>query len=143
MKDCCKKIDKFFEDIFAKAPALPKNAREWIVKIAPWLALIFGIMAVPGLLFVFGIGTVTSPFWAFRGFKGVEALIGFILSAAQVVMELMAVSPLFKRAMRGWTLLLYSSLLSVVSSVLHFSGMGILVAGINLYLLYQIKSYYK
>ena len=34
------------EELFSKAPALPKNAKDFIVGITPWVALVFGVMGV-------------------------------------------------------------------------------------------------
>lgn len=147
MKDCkkwCEKLDKFFEDLFIKkAPALSQKAKDWIVKAAPYLALIFGVIAIPGLIAILGVGTITAPFWAFTGGRSLGHIVVFLISAAQVALELMAVSPLFKRKKRGWDLMYKATLLSVVSAILSFSGFGVVVAVISLYLLYQVKSYYK
>lgn len=37
-------------DVFAKAPHLPQNIRDILITIAPWLALIFGILGIISLL---------------------------------------------------------------------------------------------
>jgi hypothetical protein len=143
-KKWCEKLDKFFEDLFIKkAPSLSQKAKGWIVKAAPYLALIFGVIAVPGLIAVLGIGTITAPFWALTGSRSLGHLIVFFIGAAQVVLELMAVSPLFKKKKRGWELMFKATLLSVVSAILSFSGFGVVMAMVSLYLLYQVKSYYK
>jgi len=147
MKDCkkwCEKLDKFFEDLFIKkAPGLSLKAKDWIVKAAPYLALISGVIAVPGLIAVLGIGTLTAPFWAFSGGRSLGHIVIFFIGAAQVVLELMAVSPLFKKKKRGWELMYKATLLSVVSAIFGFSGFGVVVAVLSLYLLYQVKGAYK
>lgn len=139
-----KKMDKFFTDFFTKKlPSLPKKAKDWLVKTIPYLALIFGVLAIPGLLAAAGFGAMTAPFWAFRGIRSLGYTLGFLLSCVQVVMQLMAVSPLFKRAKRGWQLLYYSSLLSIIGSIINTSVAGLVMVGVSLYLLYQIKANYK
>ncbi len=144
MNEWMKKLDNFFQDLFLKkAPGLPDKAKEWIVKAVPWLALVFGIMAIPGLLAIFGFGAITTPFWVLRGTRSFGYLIGFAVSAIQVVLQLVAVTYLFKKVQKGWQLLYWATLLSVVSAILHVSGFGLVGAGVSLYLLYQIKSFYK
>ena len=42
-----------------KAPfQLPDNAKEWIVKYGPWIAIVLLILALPPLLFALGLSTV-------------------------------------------------------------------------------------
>lgn len=144
MKKWLKQLDKLFEDLFVKkAPGLSGKVKEWLVKAIPWLALIFGIIAVPGLLAAFGFGAITAPFWILGGGRTVGYLVGVLTSLAQVVMQLMAVSFLFKKAIKGWQLLYWGTLLGLVSAIFHISGFGIIMSAVSLYLLYQIKSYYK
>lgn len=37
-------------DVFAKVPHLPQNIRDILITLAPWLALIFGILGIVSLL---------------------------------------------------------------------------------------------
>lgn len=144
MKDFLKKLDILFENLFVKkAPPISVKAKEWMVKAAPWLALIFGIIALPGIFAVLGFGTITAPFWAFKGVRYFGFIASTIASIIQVALELMAVSALFKKLAKGWQLLYYSTLLGVISAVLYTSVFGLLTAVVSLYLLYQIKSFYK
>src|SRR5690348_11164041 len=53
---------KMIEEWFGKLPALPKSATDVLVKITPWVALIFGILGVLGSLAGLGILTALSPF---------------------------------------------------------------------------------
>lgn len=138
------KINKFLEDLFLKKmPGISPKVKEWIAKIAPWLALIFGILAIPGLLSVLGVGFYTAPSWSLGARYTAMTLIWFILAAVQVIMELLAVPHLFKRAKKGWQLLYWAALLGLVSSVLGVSIFSLLMTGVSLYLLFQIKALYK
>ncbi|MBU2592264.1 hypothetical protein KKD61_02290 [Patescibacteria group bacterium] len=144
MKDFLKKLDNFFEVLFVKkAPALPKKWQEWVVKALPWLTLAFGILAIPGLLNFFDSFRMTASQFGMAQRNMTGALINVTISAVQVVMELTAVSFLFKKAKKGWHLLYWSSLLSIVGGIFYFSGTAILMTGVGLYFLYQVKSYYK
>ena len=41
-----KQLVKPLDETFAKLPALPKGAADFIVSVAPWLALVFGVLAI-------------------------------------------------------------------------------------------------
>ena len=136
------------EDFFKKAPALPANAREGLVKITPWLALIFGILGVLGGLAGVGLLTMFSPLAIFGGASGVASYGTGVIAAwiwlASSVLLLAAYPGTKARKMSGWNLLFWSEIINVVGSVLAGSIVGAIIGGlIGLYLLFQIKSYYK
>jgi hypothetical protein len=145
LNELSKSLDKYY----IKLPALPKGINEFIVSISPWLALIFGILAVLAGISAFGTLSVVSPFAAIAGVHGyaITAIIAAIILLAQGVVELMAFAPLKGGKVKGWNLLYYSLILSVVSSIitLNVSNVisSIIGALIGYYFLYQIKSYYK
>ena len=142
MKDLLNKLDKALEDIFVKAPKLPKSAIEVMVKIAPFLALIFSILAIPPLLAMFGIGGFVP--WGMVGFSySILYWVAAVFGTIQVVLGLMAVKPLLAGKMYGWQLLFYSMILSGLASLFRISLGGLLGMVIGFYLLYQIKGEYK
>lgn len=140
------KWTKMMEDWFAKFPPLSPNIREVLVKVAPWLALVFGVLGVFGALAATGIMAALSPFMVLGGGLSVAAggLAGAVLALVSSVLMLMAFSGLRDRKMAGWKWSFYSQLVSVVSSVVALNLVGAVVgAMIGFYLLFQIKSYYK
>ena len=135
---------KSLEDVFKSAPNLPANIREVLVKIAPWLALIFGILGIIGGLGVLGI----SPVGMLGGARnGVALLISGVLTIVASVLMVMAYPKLNRREYAGWKLLFWSEIVSFVSSLLSLTVGGVISAligaAIGLYLLFQIKSYFK
>ncbi len=133
------------EEWFGKLPSLPKGGREAIVTITPWIALIFGVLGVLAGLAGLGLLTALSPFAAMGGGIGTttwswaSALVGIVASAL-----LLASFPGTKaRKKKGWMMLLYSELVSTLAAVVSLSVGGVLVSLIGLYLVFQIKSYYK
>lgn len=137
-------MDKM-EDWFKKLPALPKNARDVLVQITPWIALIFGILGVLGSLAGFGILTALSPF-VMMG-NGIGGTATTFLTAGLALLAsvlLLAAFPGTKaNKMKGWNLLFWSEVVSTVSSIILLSITGVIGAFIAFYLLYQIKGYYK
>lgn len=140
---------KALDDNYAKLPALPKGVNEFIVTVAPWLALIFGVLAVFSGLGAFGILTALAPVATVAG-AGQYAFSGLIAALILLVqggIDLWAFPSLKARKVMGWNLMFYSLLLGVVSSVVTLN-VGSVVGGvigalIGYYFLYQVKSYYK
>ncbi|MGH7245529.1 MAG: hypothetical protein ACREGI_01180 [Candidatus Levyibacteriota bacterium] len=133
------------ENWFMKLPSLPKNAKDAIVSITPWIALVFGVLGVLGGLAGLGVLTAFSPFVMVNGGWGGAAgsIIAAVISLVASVLLLMGFPGTKKRQMKGWKMLFYSQVASVVASVVSFSVAGVLVNLIGFYLLFQIKSYYK
>lgn len=145
LNQLAKTLDKYY----VKLPALPKGLNDFIVSVSPWLALIFGVLAVIAGVSAFGALSFMSPLAAVAGRQGyaLTAIISSIILLVQGVIELMAFSPLKARKVRGWNLMFYSLVLGVVSSVVAFNVANLLNALVGFligyYILYQIKSYYK
>ncbi len=146
---------KALDEVFAKLPALPANVREILVKIAPWLALIFGILGVVGSLFgilaMLGLGAFGAAMVPYGGLAVASAsglaIVVLLFSLVSSVMELLAYPGLKDRKMVGWKWAFLSLLVSVVGSVVGLSSASIVGAVVSFvigfYLLSQIKSYYK
>jgi len=142
-----KKIEHWLEDVFGKkAPQMPDKWREVIVKVMPWIALILMVLAMPLILFALGISVVTLPVAAVAGvYAGPTYYITLLISAATIVLELVALPGLFKRQLRSWYLVYYAALLGVISAVIGLLSMsfgGIIGSVIGFYILFQIKKFY-
>lgn len=128
-----------------KAPALPANIKELIVKFGPYLVLLSIIVSLPAILTLLGLGAFLMPFGYGAGAGyGLNYTISILFLLVNVVMMALALPGLFKRTLSSWRLLFYASLLSIVSSLVSFNFVGALInAVISFYFLFQIKSYYK
>lgn len=143
MKTYTDKLDKVLSDyLVKKAPALPKGAKEFLVTIAPYLALLGAILGIPALLAVFGLGAVVTPFAWLAGSRTGIFWLFWVVGAAQVALSAMAVKPLFARRGKGWRLMYYSQLLSLLSSLQYWSVGSLVMTVLSFYLLYQVKSSY-
>lgn len=136
------------EQWFAKAPALPTNIKDVLVKITPILALVFGILGVLGSIAGMGLLTAFSPLAAMGGGYGVASYGAGILSAViwlvSAVLMLAAFPGLNARKQNGWNLFFWSEVINLVGSLIALSIVsGIIGALIGFYLLFQIKPYYK
>ena len=136
------------EDLFKKAPALPAGGREGIVKITPWLALIFGVLGILGGISAVGIFTAFSPLAMYSGAYGMASYGSGVIAAwiwlTSSVLLLLAYPGTKSRKMSGWNMLFWSEIVNVVGSLVAGSFVSaVLGALIGFYLLFQIKSYYK
>lgn len=132
-----------------KAPfALPAELKEFIVKVSPYLILIFGVIALVGVLGALGLMSVFAPVavlgggWGFGW--GFGATVSLLATAVAIVLELVAVSGLFKRTRSAWRLVFYATIVSLAGSVLSFNGVvgGVIGAIIGWYFLFQVKEKY-
>lgn len=130
---------------FAKLPALPTNWKEGLVKITPWIAIIFGVLGVVLSIASFGILTFLSPMVALGGGLGAAAsgpLAAIFLFVSSLLLVL-AFKGTKDRKYVGWRFLFLSEVVSLVSAVALFSVGGIFWSLVSFYLLFQIRSYYK
>ncbi|MGY2130659.1 chromate transporter [Hymenobacter sp. HD11105] len=127
-----------------KLPPAPLGLKEGFVKYFPWITVVLMVLLLPVLLLALGLGTMLAPFGFLSGlgsgFLGIAAL---ALSGAILVLDMLALPGLFNRKRRGWVWAYYAQLLSVLSSLLSFSLLSVLLSGAFLWLLYQVRSYYK
>lgn len=138
-----KQIEVKLEDIFVKKlPALPKGIKEIIVNFGPWIALVALILSLPALLGVLGLSAWMMPGWGYSYRFGYN--LAWWISIASMVLMALALPGLFKRKISAWRLMFYSALIMVVYNLVTLNlGSLIIGTGISMYILFQIKSYYK
>lgn len=145
-------LEGFFDTYLReKAPfQFPAKGREWIVQYGPWISLVFLILGalvlIPVAMIALGLTALTLPFQAAAGTvtnSGLN-LIGLVISLAVLVMEAIAIPALLKRKMSGWKMLYYAGLVSAVGSIISMNFFGAIIGlVIGMYILFQIRSYYK
>lgn len=157
-------LEKWLDGIYAKAPALPVGAREWIAQNAYWLAAIGGVLGLWGAYSLWQVAQWGSRWTQYANdvanyYGTISATNAFtpvvwvtiIVAVAQSVLLLMAVGPLKAHRKNGWNFLFYSGLLNVVVAGLYLfsssygfgSTLGALIGCvIGFYFLFQIRSYF-
>jgi hypothetical protein len=141
-----KELEALLEEyLVKKAPALPDNIKEIIVKFGPWITLIMMIMLLPVILGVFGLAALLAPASFLGGANvGFSYVVSLLFSIATLVIEGIALPGLFKRQLSAWRLMFYSTLLGAVDSLIHLNIVGLIIGtAISLYILFQIKNKYK
>ena len=124
-----------------KAPfQIPDDAKEWIVKFSPWIAVVLLVITLPAVLLALGLGAALVPFGTVvPGFAYV-----WILLLAHVVLLVLALPGLFARKMSSWKLVFYARIVSIVSSLLSGAIVSAVLGGlISLYVLFQIRDKFR
>lgn len=155
-------LDGIFGDKFPVQ--LPKAAREWIVKVAPWLALVGGVLSLWAAWAFWQAGHYVNElvewvntFSAATG-AGTTSKLGFMWYVALIVLLLQALLMLLAfpglrdRKKSGWNLVFFSTLVAVILGLvqLFVSGYGfgslvgsLIGAAISFFILFQVRSHYK
>jgi hypothetical protein len=138
-------LDLYFAQ---KAPAMPPNIKELLVRFAPWVTLVILLITLPAVLIVLGLDALAAPL-AFLVGPGYGVSYGFtytvsmIVIGLSVILEALSVPGLFKRTRQGWRYAYYATLVSIVGSLIGLDLMSaLLTALVGFYLLFQIRSYY-
>lgn len=128
-----------------KAPAIPKQWKELIVSLAPWLTVVMLILLIPALLAIFGLSMFAMPFAFLGGFRlGGMFILTWVFSAVLIVMYALAIPGLFKKQRKAWNLMFYAALLAAVENLVSMNFAGLVVGTLlSLYFLFQVKEYYK
>jgi hypothetical protein len=144
-----KNIETFLNEYLGKkAPALPPNVKELIVKFAPWLTVIGVVISIPALLTLLGLGGLVAITAPLGGVSGVQSGFGYLVSmvflVATIVLEGLAIPGLFAKTRQGWLMVFYSILVNALGSLLQFqivgAVLGLIIGG---YFIFQVREYYK
>lgn len=140
-------LEAFLDEYMVKkAPfQIPMNGKELIVKISPYLVIIFAVIAIPALLGALGLSAVLAPIAALGGHVwGFGAILSLVVALITLGLELMAVPGLFKRTKGAWRLVFYATIVSLIGSLISYNIVGGLIgAVIGWYILFQVKELYK
>lgn len=125
-----------------KAPQLPAEVKEFIVKVSPYLAILSAVLAAPAVLALLGLSSMFGflPYMAAANGLGISV----IVSIAVIVLNVMAIPGLFKRAMSGWNFVFYGLAVSALGSLLMGNIVNALIGlVIGFYFLFQVRPLYK
>jgi len=139
-----KRWDIMMEDFFTKKlPPLPEKAKKIIVKYGPWLILVGLVLSIPTLLMALGLWAIFMPSYAGYHYS-IGYNVAWWISIASMVLYAWALPGLFKTKMAAWKLMFYGTLVMAAYDLITLSLGGLIIGtGLSLYVLFQIKSYYK
>ncbi len=112
----------FEEYLVTKAPfQLPVGAKEFLVNVAPYLTILFLVLALPMVLALFGLGAFWSSAWMMSPYMAGNQVMYYVIGILTLIMfilEIMAVPGLFARTRKAWHLLYYVQLISLLVGVI-------------------------
>ena len=128
-----------------KAPSIPSNIKDLIVKFGPYLVALSLLSFLPSVLALFGLGSLYRGLGIFRTYHlSTGYQLSLLIMTVSFVLVAIALPGLFKRKLSSWRLLFYSGLISFVHSLIYGNIISALLSTLlSFYLLFQIKSYYK
>jgi hypothetical protein len=128
-----------------KSPVqLPVSVKEFIVKFGPWIDLVVIVLMLPAALAVFGVATITGLWSAGESPAAGGLYFWGVLMLVQLGLMVLALPGLFNRQMRGWRLAFYAMVFNFITSMLTFQWVGGVVSlVVTVYVLFQVRSYYK
>lgn len=139
-------LDKVLEEyLVTKAPALPDNIKDLIVKVAPYLTILGAIMTLQALMATWKIYTAAASFpWMAAQVTSTSFYLSVGYSILTAVLQGLAVPGLLARRKQGWTWLYYVVLVNAVYLLLSMNLVGMVVSTlIGFYLLFQIRPRYR
>ncbi len=142
------KVETWLDEyMITKAPfQIPITGKEVLAKIAPYLIIIFSVLALPALLALLGVTAMFAPAGAVTGGMswGFFGIVSVATSVIALVLDVMAIPGLFKRTHASWRLLFYATLVSLVGGILSMNPVGAIIGAIiGWYILFQVKELYK
>lgn len=136
-------IEERIQIFFQKLPSVSENKKMYLVQIMPYLSL---FSACATILFSGILYFATNPSLAAHS-QNFLTLVNFILKICMsfifAYIFFASYLPLKKKLISGWKSLYFATLLITLYSIFATFLFGIIFSFVFLYLLFQIKSYYK
>lgn len=146
-------LEAWMAPLFAKAPHLSVSIRQTLVSIAPWVALIVGVMGVLGIFSILSflpmLASIPSMMIAGMGNLYPMMIVTTLVGGIAAVLDLLAFKPLKAKKKKGWSLLFYGNTLSALSAILslifgYSGGLGSLIGVIiGFWLLFEVREMYQ
>ncbi len=143
-------LENVLAPIFAKAPHLPESARKGIVSVAPWIALIFGVLGILGTLSMGALGSILSFSFLSGNIAQLTWTISVLAGTLSAILELLAYKPLTVREKKGWNYIFYGMMLMIAAAIIDIlfgygsDAMQIIFGSIlGLWILFEVRSQYR
>jgi len=135
-------------DLYKTLPDLPKGLVEFLVKIAPYLALLSAVVILIFGPFIGLLGTLASILTLSPTYM-VWVVLTVVVMLAEAALWIMAFKPLQNREMIGWIYMFWAMALGVVMGAVDLlngnagSLIGSVISAlIGYYVLFQMKPFY-
>lgn len=159
MNDAIKKIEQRLADLHKNLPHLPLNGRKWLADNIWWIILIgaiatgIGVFALVLLTLLGGVFVAGAAFLFSAKFGGLALLLAVLivgLTVLNLVVSIMAITPLRAHMRNGWLLLSASLIISFIAAVLTdvikqdaaAIIKEVIFLAIGMYVIFEIRNYF-
>ncbi len=154
-----KQAEKALEGPFKSFPDLPKEAREGLAKIWPWLAIIGGFLQAMAAWYLIRYVSNPDPYGVLEQFNiqrdapgiTLPVMLAIVVLVTEAILLFAAFPRLQAKKKSGWDLLFAVALLNLAYGLMSLfisgRGMGSLLgsligSAIAFYLLFQVREYF-
>ncbi len=145
LNDSFNQVDAYAEQLRVKLPLAPPGLLNGYMSVIPWIAIIFGILGILISLLALVGSTILGPLMVMFGSAGTgfSLILGSLVSLAIAALEVVGGFMMLNRRATGWWLLATGMIVSLLSSLLHVSALGLIFWLIIAYIHLQVKPNYS
>jgi hypothetical protein len=142
--DSFNQLDGYAEQLRLKLPLAPPGLMHAYMNVVPWVAIVFGILGGLISLAALILSTAIGPLMVMLGLggSGFGLILGSLLLLVVAGLEVAGGILMLRRRVTGWWLLALSMLVSLLSSLLHVSALGLLFWLLVAYVHLEVKPNY-
>jgi len=142
--DSFDQVDGYAEQLRVKLPLAPPGLLNAYMNVAPWVAIVFGVLGALVSLAALIFSTALGPLLVMFGQAGsgftliLSSLLALVIAALEIAGGVM----MLQRKATGWWLLAVGLLVSLLSSLVHLSVLGLIFWVLIAYIHLQVKPNY-
>jgi hypothetical protein len=137
-------VDGYAEQLRVKLPLAPPGLLNAYMNVAPWVAIVFGVLGAIISLAALIFSTALGPLMVMFGQpgSGFALILGSLLALVISGLEIAGGVMMLQRKATGWWLLAVGMVVSLLSSLLHTSVLGLIFWVLIAYIHLQVKPNY-
>jgi hypothetical protein len=138
-------LDAYADQLRLKLPLAPPGLLSGYMSIAPWVAVVFGVLGILISLVALVGSTVLGPLLILFGSPGTgfALLAGSIVALVTAALEVVGGWMMVQRKATGWWLLALGLLVSLLSNLFRGSIVALLIVVVVAYVHLQVKPNYR
>jgi hypothetical protein len=142
--DSFSQVDGYAEQLRVKLPLAPPGLINGYMAVAPWVAIVFGVLGAIISLAALIFSTALGPLMVMFGQpgSGFALILGSLLALVIAGLEVAGGIMMLQRRATGWWLLALGMVVSLLSSLVHVSIIGLIFWLLIAYVHLQVKPNY-
>jgi len=145
LNDSFSQVDSYAEQLRVKLPLAPPGLLNGYMNVVPWIAIVFGILGILISLAALIGSTILGPLMVMFGAagSGFSLILASLLSLVIAVLEVAGGFMMLQRRLTGWWLMAAGMIVSLLSSLLHVSALGLIFWLLIAYIHLEVKPNYR